>query len=930
MIRRPTVFLLLLAAGCGTSWDAIDVDGDGFTRRDGDCWDAIEGPSGLAGDQIHPDATETWYDGIDQNCDGRDDYDQDGDGYVLESMGSLETLGVPGSGQLPAGDCWDEPTSPEGSELSGADINPGATETWYDDVDQDCDGGSDHDADGDGWDSSDAAGEDCDDTDAAVNPEASEIWYDGIDQDCDGNDCDADGDGYDADGDGSGHCSAVDCDDGDDAIYPDPSVDEVWYNGVDENCDGNDGDQDGDGYWADDYEDLVTALGGEPLPIPEGFEGDCDDSSDIAYPGATEIWYDGADQGCDGGSDYDADSDSYDSAEHGGGDCDDGDALVNPEAFETWYDGVDQNCDGASDYDADGDGYDSDAYGGDDCDDADAAFSPGATETWYDGIDQDCSGGSDFDADLDGYDSDAHGGDDCDDSDPTFNPGGPEIWYDGADQDCDGGSDYDADYDGYDSDAFGGDDCDDSRLDVYPAADEAWDGTDNDCDGLLDDVDISAAALGWLDGGSGELLGHRNALSSGDVDGDGVTELLLGSTAYASQAGVVWVIDAGMPSSLAGYASGYTNPEVHGSDSAGFMAVMGPRQADGDGDGIDDLVVAGTDATSGANSAVALYRGGSSIMGKRLEAHDALLELIGAGGTQPPTVLSHLDLNADGVAEIVYADHSADDGFGIANAPVFLFDPYGESGTQSLDDADGYYFSWNEDSQLGHALGGGDLDGDGYDDLLMGAPGYADIGAGGFVGVYPGSLPLPSADWRDYDSYAVLAIVDGSGSLGYQAAPQVCDLDADGSMDLVVSDASADAVYVFLAAATAYGGNTTLGEADLVISGQAGSMFGLSLQAGDFTGDGQDDLYIGAPGSDDPTAPSGSWDGALYLVDGTLSAGATTLDVSQASATLQPAQASLFGAGIIGVDLDLDGTLDPIVAAPAHDGAGRVWLVTKP
>ena len=40
----------------------------------------------------------------------------------------------------------------------------------------------------------------------------------------------------------------------------------------------------------------------------------------------------------------------------GGGDCDDTDASVNTAATEVWYDGVDQNCDGSSDYDKDGDG----------------------------------------------------------------------------------------------------------------------------------------------------------------------------------------------------------------------------------------------------------------------------------------------------------------------------------------------------------------------------------------------------------------------------------------------------------------------------------------------------------------------------------------------------------------------------------------------
>ncbi|MSP56999.1 MAG: hypothetical protein EXR69_15565, partial [Myxococcales bacterium] len=52
-----------------------DVDGDGFGSVGSggeDCNDADA--------TVHPDATDTWYDGIDSDCAGDDDYDQDGDG----------------------------------------------------------------------------------------------------------------------------------------------------------------------------------------------------------------------------------------------------------------------------------------------------------------------------------------------------------------------------------------------------------------------------------------------------------------------------------------------------------------------------------------------------------------------------------------------------------------------------------------------------------------------------------------------------------------------------------------------------------------------------------------------------------------------------------------------------------------------------------
>jgi len=266
-----------------------------------------------------------------------------------------------------------------------------------------------------------------------------------------------------------------------DTAIPCEPEDEIPYDGIDQDCDGEDiTDWDEDGY-------IAVEAGGD----------DCDDLHADVHPGAEEIYYDGTDQDCDGLSDYDADLDGYDSDAYDGDDCDDDDETVNPSADEL-CDELDRNCDGDPiadavdaplwypDLDLDGFGDEqAEAVAscdelsglvdvGGDCDDADGTVNPDADEIFYDGIDQDCDGLSDYDAYYDGHDSDAYAGTDCDDTDAGVNPDVVEIFYDGLDANCDGASDYDADADGYDVDAHGGSDCDDSEAAIHAGAADTW------------------------------------------------------------------------------------------------------------------------------------------------------------------------------------------------------------------------------------------------------------------------------------------------------------------------------------------------------------------------------------------------------------------------------------------------------------------------
>ena len=96
------------------------------------------------------------------NCDDLTDFDQDGDGQEAFDHGGE--------------DCDD--TDPA--------IYLGATEIWYDGVDQDCNESNDFDQDGDGEESDQYGGTDCDDTNALINTIASDANLDGVDNNCDG------------------------------------------------------------------------------------------------------------------------------------------------------------------------------------------------------------------------------------------------------------------------------------------------------------------------------------------------------------------------------------------------------------------------------------------------------------------------------------------------------------------------------------------------------------------------------------------------------------------------------------------------------------------------------------------------------------------------------------------------------------------------
>lgn len=159
-------------------------------------WKTTPGDCDDNDDTINPDATEVGGDSVDQDCDGFNDpiyyLDSDNDTYGDENT-SQEAATQPTGYVLDKSDCND----------ADATINPAATDTPGDTIDQNCDGADDtawyKDADLDGFGDSTATQDagakpvgyvadntDCNDADPTIYPGATEIAGDSIDQDCNG------------------------------------------------------------------------------------------------------------------------------------------------------------------------------------------------------------------------------------------------------------------------------------------------------------------------------------------------------------------------------------------------------------------------------------------------------------------------------------------------------------------------------------------------------------------------------------------------------------------------------------------------------------------------------------------------------------------------------------------------------------------------
>lgn len=611
------------------------------------------------------------------------------------------------------------------------------------------------------------------------------------DKDTDTETEDSDNVGLYPDRDGDGYTEDVDCDDSNPNINPGATE---QCNSADDNCDG----QIDEGVMGTFYPDAdKDGFGNDASPI----------SLCNIQPGLIED----------------------------GGDCNDADASINPNGTEI-CDGQDNNCDDQIDEgtivtlyrDEDGDGYGQDGTGvegcpngtdaeaGGDCNDFDAAQYPGAREICGDGIVNDCDA-TESDAiasctgELEGgivaglayafvgaesgsYAGYAVGsaGDVDGDGDDEILVGAPNASSAGAAYLITAGtaegsvddvavatitgvtskSGFGATLEGVGD--LDGDGFDDIVITAYGSDEGAL--FYGPVSGSLSSSDADAQFI--TDKVSG-VYGGYSVSDAGDLDGDGAADLLFGAplvSEYDQYSGAAIVAYGPFDDGGTGTISAMLG-ETYFAQVGWSVAGVG----DVNGDGIADALTGGRYAGIGTEDGLE-YPGeaylffGPIEQNSQLDASDAGVQFTASNqfdlGGQ---VVRHAgDVNNDGYQDILISEDNQDTAGRIA-----LFLGASHMGTaQRLDDSDASFVGESTDGFAVAVNPMGDANGDGYEDLVIGAYG-ADEGYGAaylVFGPFSGEVSLASSGLK--------VMGDTSGFLGYSVS-SAGDFDGDGLTDFL-------------------------------------------------------------------------------------------------------------------------------------------------